>query len=199
MVIEEPKEKYAVAFFDGQNLFHHAREAFGFTHPNYDPLKLANAVAAASGCKLTQARFYTGVPPADRDAHWHKFWMKKILAMTRQKVHVTSRPLRYRPEVLADGSTVYLPTEKGIDVRIAIDIMTLAWGKNYDVAIVFSQDQDLSELALSMREVSKKQGRWIKIISAFPDAKGQRGINGTDWFRIDEKLYTSCVDPNDYR
>ena len=32
---------YAVAFFDGQNLFQHAKAAFGHFHPNYDPRGLA--------------------------------------------------------------------------------------------------------------------------------------------------------------
>ncbi|MEW6743900.1 MAG: hypothetical protein AB1486_14190 [Planctomycetota bacterium] len=32
----EPTIKRAVAFFDGQNLYHASREAFGYTFPNYD-------------------------------------------------------------------------------------------------------------------------------------------------------------------
>ena len=40
-----------MAFFDGQNLFHAAREAFGYTWPNYDVAKLATTGldAGASG------------------------------------------------------------------------------------------------------------------------------------------------------
>jgi hypothetical protein len=30
----EPTVKRAVAFIDGQNLFHAVREAFGYTYPN---------------------------------------------------------------------------------------------------------------------------------------------------------------------
>jgi uncharacterized LabA/DUF88 family protein len=32
----EPLVKRAVAFIDGQNLYHAARESFGYTYPNYD-------------------------------------------------------------------------------------------------------------------------------------------------------------------
>ena len=60
----EPDAKRAVAFFDGQNLFHAAREAFGFSFPNFDPLELALTVAGVKGYQLTQVRFYTGVPDA---------------------------------------------------------------------------------------------------------------------------------------
>jgi hypothetical protein len=31
----------------------------------------------------------------------------------------------------------------------------------FDVALIFSQDQDLSELALLIRQVAKFQDRWI--------------------------------------
>ena len=37
----EPPIKRTVAFIDGQNLFHGAREAFGHTYPNYDVKALA--------------------------------------------------------------------------------------------------------------------------------------------------------------
>ena len=33
----EPATKRAFAFFDGQNLFYAAKEAFGYPFPNYDP------------------------------------------------------------------------------------------------------------------------------------------------------------------
>jgi len=41
---DEPATKRAVVFFDGQNLYHGAREAFGYTYPNFDPVELAKAV-----------------------------------------------------------------------------------------------------------------------------------------------------------
>jgi hypothetical protein len=92
--------------------------------------------------------------------------------------------------------------EKGIDVRIAIDIVSLAIDNAYDVAIIFSQDQDLSEVAKEIRKISQKIGRWIKIVSVFPsDAANPklRGINGTDWIKISKEQYERCIDTNDYR
>ena len=41
----EPPAKRAVAFVDGQNLFHAAREAFGNSYPNYDVSALAEQFA----------------------------------------------------------------------------------------------------------------------------------------------------------
>jgi len=36
-----PRITRVIAFFDGQNLFHAARSAFGYTYPNYNPKRLA--------------------------------------------------------------------------------------------------------------------------------------------------------------
>jgi hypothetical protein len=34
----EPLVKGTIAFFDGQNLFHAARKAFGYTYPYHEPV-----------------------------------------------------------------------------------------------------------------------------------------------------------------
>jgi hypothetical protein len=97
---------------------------------------------------------------------------------------------------------VLVGQEKGIDVRIALDVVRLARENCYDVALIFSQDQDLSEVADEVRAISIQQARWIKIACAFPvspTAENRRGINGTDWIRIDRVTYDGCLDPNDYR
>jgi uncharacterized LabA/DUF88 family protein len=126
--------------------------------------------------------------------------------MGRQGIHVFSRTLRYRNETIIqpDGreATVMVGREKGIDVRLALDILLLGFRREYDVAVVFSQDQDLSEVADEIRILAKSQHRWIKIACAFPSSPtslNRRGINGTDWIRIDRALYDSCIDPRDYR
>jgi hypothetical protein len=84
-------------FFDGQNLFHSAKAAFGYTYPNFDPVKLANYVTQKEG---------------------------------------------------GSEKAVYFGREKGIDVRIAIDVLKMARNNQYDVAVVFSQDQDLYDRCL---------------------------------------------------
>jgi len=202
----EPSQKRAVVFIDGQNLYHCAKDTFGYSYPNYDVHKLAKAVCACKGCGVSEVRFYTGFPDAQDDPMWHRFWSKKLLAIKRQGVNVFSRSLRYRNREIAisDGVTIRrrLGEEKGIDVRIAIDLIRLAHRMRYDTAIVFSQDQDLSEVADEIRVISREQQRWIKMVSAFPFKPGavnMRGINNTDWFQIDRALYDSCIDPYDYR
>jgi uncharacterized LabA/DUF88 family protein len=202
----EPAAKRTVAFFDGQNLFHAAREAFGYIFPNYDPLTLATNVSKAQDWKLVEVRFYTGIPDVGDNAAWHNFWSAKLAMMGKKGVKVFSRSLRYRNKevTLPDGTkhTFLTGEEKGIDVRIALDVISLANRRIYDVALIFSQDQDLSEVADEIREIAGTQNRWIKIASAFPlspTSRNRRGINKTDWIRIDRAMYDACLDPRDYR
>ena len=202
----EPAIKRTVAFIDGQNLFHSARVAFGHTYPNYDVHALADRLCQSKGWQLAQVRFYTGVPASSDNARWHHFWSAKLAAMGRRGVHVYSRPLRYRAKTvrLPDGRTFTFRSgeEKGVDVRIALDVIRLAHRGDYDVAVLFSQDQDLSEVAEEVRIIAAEQGRWLKLACGFPSSsssRNRRGINKTDWIRIDQATYDACLDNRDYR
>ena len=183
----------AIAFVDGQNLFKSARQVFGHTVPNYDVVALSRRVCEARGWRLGRVHFYTGVPPRDKNPALNRFWRSKLRHMRYQGAEVFSRPLRYR--ALADGGEK--AEEKGVDVRIAVDIIRAALREECDVALIFSQDQDLSEVALELREISREQRRWIKVASAFPwerGAENPRGVNNTDWVRIDRETYDACLD-----
>ncbi len=202
----EPARKRTVAFLDGQNLFHAAREAFGYTYPNYDVSALATAICQRQGWQLDHVRFYTGIPDPADDPFWNHFWLHKLAMLGRQGVAVYSRPLRYRNRrvQLPDGTdhTYLAGEEKGIDVRIALDIVRMAHRREYDVALVFSQDQDLSEVAEEVRTIAREQDRWLKMACAYPlspTTRNRRGINKTDWIPIDRATYDSCLDRRDYR
>ena len=185
----EPALKRTVAFVDGQNLFHGARSVFGHRHPDFDVLALATEVCTREGLRLVETRFYTGVPVPSEDSFWSAFWRAKTAVMGRQGVRVITRPLRRG-------------REKGIDVRIAIDVIRMAHRRELDAALVFSQDQDLAEVADEIRLISREQDRWVRILSAFPwsaQAENQEGTARTDWIRIDRATYDRCLDRRDYR
>ena len=198
--------KRAVSFIDGQNLFRHAKEAFGYHHPNFDPKKLADAVCASQGWLNVGVRFYTGTPSRTHNARWHGYWTRRLTAMRRAGVRVTSRPLRYRRQTIKDpdGSNrdIFIAREKGIDLRLGLDVVRMARNDELDVAVIFSQDQDLAEVALEIRDIAASTGRWLKIASAYPagsEATSSRGVDRTDWILIERALYDQCLDPRDYR
>ena len=159
----EPKLKRAVAFIDGQNLHYAVKSAFGYVYPNYDVQLLAEKICLDQGWKLEQVRFYTGIPDVNDDGFWHNFWTRKLAVMGQKGVVIFSRKLRYRNQTVklpkGETHTFLVGQEKGVDVRIALDIIRLARENVYDTCLVLSQDQDLSEVADEVRIIAQEQKR----------------------------------------
>ena len=189
--------KRAAVFVDGQNLYYAARTAFGYRVPNYDIGKLAAAVCRLRGWRLSSTRFYTGVPEFNAYPEMSAFWRARFRAMRADGIAVVARKLRYDRRPLADDKG----REKGIDVRIALDVMRAVYEDECDVAVVFSQDQDLAEVAAEIRHVAVMKNRRIEIACAYPQSEksaNRRGINNTDWIALDRAIYDSCLDARDY-
>ena len=58
------------------------------------------------------------------------------------------------------------------------------------------------EVASEVRDISRGVSCWLKTVSAFPHgpaATSSRGIDQTNWFRMDREFYDACLDPRDYR
>jgi uncharacterized LabA/DUF88 family protein len=213
--LPEPAIKRTFAYVDAQNLFNAAKEAFdefeGYDYPNYDPIKLAECICRIQSWKLEKLHIYTGLPEYSDPRH--SWWNRKLQVLGSRGVQTFSRPLRYREQeiVLRNGSKTYgrVGREKGIDVRLALDVVRHALENLYDVALIFSQDQDLSEAVKDLKLIAEQQGRWIKSACAFPvgaapkNAAGvernERGVNGAKAIRIPKSLYDSCLDRTDYR
>lgn len=191
-----------VVFIDGQNLYHLARTAWAratgqarYAWPCYDVVKLAQALTARIPDRtLTGIRFYTGVPDAHstraRSAFWHGFWTNKLRAMATQSVSI------YKGRINLGGQ------EKGVDVRLALDVVQLTYESQYDCGIIVSQDWDFGSAVSLAKIIARNQSRTVMFESAFPyynNNTSRRGIPGTTWVHIDQALYDSCYDPADYR
>nr|WP_315100435.1 NYN domain-containing protein [uncultured Fretibacterium sp.] len=197
MLCCEPAKKRVAAFFDCQNLFKSVKTLWGYSYPNFSPIELAKLLTVRhhnEGWILTGIHLYTGLHDLAINETWHHFWNKKLAAHKNQDSRVTffTAPLRYSGDVAR---------EKGVDIRIALDMVRMARLAEYDVALLFSQDNDFGEVAEEIRAIVKEKQRWIKIASAYPyDACNKlRGVNKTDWEKISKAEYDSCIDPTDYR
>jgi hypothetical protein len=92
--------------------------------------------------------------------------------------------------------------EKGVDVRLALDLVRLATDRHYDIGLIISQDQDLTEAVEDVKQIARQQNRWIRLACAYPMSptmRNRRGINRTDWISIERGLYERCIDTRDYR
>ncbi len=114
-----------------------------------------------------------------------------------------NEPAIKRAVVFVDGQNLFYAAKNAFGYAYPnFNVISLAHQNAFDVALVFSQDQDLSEVADEIRLIAGLQKRWMKIDSAFPVSPvphNKRGINGTDWIRIDRATYDACLDIRDYR
>ena len=188
----------AIVFIDGQNLYHLARRAWPsgpqspYAWPSYDVEKLAGAlVARTPGRLLAETRFHTGVPDPNSgrsELFWHGFWSNKIRYLRSQGVYV------YRGRVNAGGQ------EKGVDVSLAL--VRATYDRQYDAAIIVSQDWDFGPAVRLAKEIARAQGRRLVFESCFPVGPGsssRRGVPGTTWLPIDQATYDACRDSRDFR
>jgi len=187
--IAEPAVKRVVAFFDGRNLRKSSRSAFGHRdYENTHPLKLARMVCARKGWQLDTVNFYIGVPRKGRRVagETSEDWdLRKDLWGT-EGVNVFTRDLTCNNK------------EKGIDVRIALDIARDMQNDAFDIALIFSQDQDFQEVVKEVKSVAVNEGRWLKTASAYPlrqEDKNCRGIDGADFaVPLDRGTVARCLE-----
>jgi uncharacterized LabA/DUF88 family protein len=145
-----------VVFIDGQNLFHLARNAWAaatgvkrYTWPSYDVQKLSQELTdKVPERTLAEIRFYTGVPDLASKPFWHGFWTKKLRVLTNQGIIV------YKGRI-NNGQ------EKGVDVKLALDVVQLTHENRYDCAIVVSQDWDFGPAISLAKVIANNQSRTV--------------------------------------
>jgi uncharacterized LabA/DUF88 family protein len=157
--------------------------------------------------QLERAALYQGVPKAEHDADRNAWWNRKLAVVGRSGVKVERRYMKPRElKIKLDGivhfeHTVQRLIEKGIDLKLGLDLVRYANSRAYDVAIIFSQDGDLVEAAEEVHRIAKEQNRWVQVECAHPFAPVAEchPINRTVQRQITRAIYDTCIDPTDYR
>lgn len=184
----------AIVLIDGQNLLKTAAEYHGSGalwrwHP-----ALSRKVSSAEGKfngSLSPTLYgdsYVGSIPGNA-----RLLGRKIFQFERDGAPVEWRQLRYDAHA-PNGR------EKGIDVRIALDLVRAAMMMPHSNLILFSQDSDLKEAVDEVKSAPMGARRAGRIYSAFPVSddpakKFRGGIIGTDWLRITRAELDACADP----
>jgi len=161
-----------IVFIDAQNVYRGARRAFGSDNDprvvgQVDPVKLAQILCdlhPTQTRKLVQVRIYTGRPDATKDPRTYGAHMRQSASWEQSGATVIARPLRYQGGGLP-------PQEKGVDVALAVDLVTLAVDHAYGVGIVFSGDTDLKP---ALEYVAEHCASHCKIEVAAWKTPGQR-------------------------
>ena len=194
-----------VVFVDAQNLYEGARQAFflsGGSHTlgQFDPQKLGLALTAAkpfgqekSERSLAQVRIYCGLASSSKDPKSNSARRRQIAVWSKNGVEVTTRSLRYPsdwPKTAAE--------EKGIDVALAIDFVTMAVDGDYDIGIIASTDTDLRP---AVEYVIKRQVAAVEV-AAWHSEKSRRplSVEGSSLWchRLTKAHYDGVADYRDY-
>lgn len=145
-----PKVRVAV-FIDWQNAYKAARSAFNLgalpnERGNFSPYALGRILAAGNDrgreAGLARVEVHRGLPSSKRDPVGYGANRRQSAAWMKENSEVVIprlRPLRYpgKYEETKD------PTEKGIDVQMALGAVEWVLTDRCDVAVLFSHDTDL--------------------------------------------------------
>lgn len=163
-------------FIDGSNAYHAFKAAFG--SGKYDPLKLARALA--SGRPLVHVGYYIGAVPQQMGAQLYAD-QQRFLARLKQVPEIdvwTGRMAR------TNGQWY----EKGVDVKIATDLVAMAHGRKYDIAILVSGDSDLVPAV--------REARFLGLVveNAMPRNRKSYHLfqESSKFLAIDATLFASC-------
>lgn len=200
-----------VVFLDWQNVYKGARETFcAYGAPHWqgqvDPVALAGHLAADSPFdrQLKQVRIYRGLPDATRDPRGNSACLRQTAIWQHDALaHVTMRPLQYPrgwPTAHQPGER---PREKGIDIALAIDFVTMAVRGEYEVGILMSTDTDMKPALESVAELTGTTGGIRAEVAAWsaPGQHSRRLAISTrklycHW--VNKNVYDQIADPTDY-
>jgi hypothetical protein len=193
-------------FFDWQNVYKTAREAFGlYSEPNergnFSPFKLSRILAAGHErgpeAELAFIEIHRGLPSASRDSVGYGANRRQATAWVRESdslIRPRLRPLRYPSPYAADQT----PVEKGIDVQLALAVAETILTNTADVAILFTHDTDL--LPAVEMTARLKGPRRIETASWSSGSFSQRlrEVPGVYHHRISGRVFGLIEDPVNY-
>lgn len=172
----DPRERVQI-FIDGSNLYHGLKSECGTTKLDY--LKFSEILS--NGRKLIRVNFYISTVDSKRDLTTAK-QQQRFLEHLRHIPYITiqKRRLRYK------GTQ---PSEKGLDVLIATDMLTGALRNCYDTAILVSGDGDF----VGVLEEIKRAGKQVEN-ATFSSSRSDALINAADLFiELSKKELSYCL------
>jgi uncharacterized LabA/DUF88 family protein len=142
-----PKERIAI-YIDGSNFYQRIREAGVPRGSKFDYSALAHFLSR--GRQLVSKRYYVGI------VRNHDHTAKSQQLVDQQQRFLAN--LEAEGYAIERGRIVYdhKIREKGVDVKIAVDLIVGATADEYDTAVVASSDTDLIPAIKHVISVGKK-------------------------------------------
>jgi len=151
-----PKEKVLIVI-DGNNFYNRKKELGVKRHhlTQFNYKKMADWLA--DGGRIICRNYYIGVVRADRtDEHGQRLRSKQQQLFS----HLTSAAQKFNVVrgVLMKSDGIY--HEKGVDVRMAVDIVAGALQDTYDRVVILSSDTDL----IPAIDLARKKGKKVTYV-----------------------------------
>lgn len=169
-VPSKPDSLRVVVFIDGQNFYSDCRDVFGHgeTHPHLLGREICKPEFGPDRL-LKEVRFYTGIHTPERNVRMNSYMQKRLAVMKQNEITVFSRPLKYSQAFIEDRNNpghcikVWKGREKGVDVRIALDMVMMAFNGEYEIASLVSRDSDLDEAIRDVYKIREITGKWLAV------------------------------------
>lgn len=200
-------------FIDGQNITIGARYAFG--HGNMHPLLLGRAIAGE--CELVEIRYATGIPDPEVDAKRHAPERRRHDLMVATDVVVLEKTLRYRWEWRVQDRDLGDPRdhqgevakarvksknrggEKGVDVWLALDALTMCTRSDIDKVVIATADSDLDMVPQHLRMMPGHENTQVVQAKVLRDDQEIRPNPAyDDTIKISHKMFELARDDFDY-
>ena len=192
-------------FIDAQNTYLNARDCFfgggrAGVSGQFRPMALGRLIASRGGprgaaCTVSDVRVYSGRPVSNRDRRSYAAHRRQSRRWASDGATVITRDLRYPRTWPTEPAQ-----EKGVDVALSIDFVTLAIDGAYDVGVIMSTDTDLRP---ALEFVRNRDPRRLHVaVAAWGTGKGNQRLSlpGTPvwchWLSLAD--YNSVADPTRY-
>lgn len=135
-----------MVFIDGSNLYHSLRDEYSRTDLDFGAFP---AALAGEDRDLIRCYYYNALIDQTKDPGTYSAQQRFLSELRRiDDLEVRLGALVYRPN--------RAPVEKGIDVRIATDMLVNAARGNYDTAILVSGDTDFADALQAVKDFGCK-------------------------------------------
>jgi NYN domain len=195
-----------IVFLDYENVRMQARRCFkalassgrfGHVRPaNLGRLVVGRERSLGRAIALHQVRIYRGMPDGRRDPRGRMAFDRQARAWRRDpRVQLIARPLRYPRDPRRAR-----PVEKGIDVCLAIDFVTMALRGEYDVGVLMSSDTDLVPALESVLDLAPEVQPQVAAWAPTNGAARRLRVPGTSLWchELTAADYAAVADPRNY-
>ena len=167
-------------FIDAQNTYLNAKDRIfsggrSGVGGQFNPMALGHLISGRGGprgaaCILSDVRVYSGRPVSNKDRRSYAAHRRQSRRWTSDGATVITRGLRYPRTWPTEPAQ-----EKGVDVALSIDFVTLAIDGAYDVGVIMSTDTDLRPALEFVR--NRDPGRLHVAVAAWGTGKGDQRLS----------------------